>query len=653
MQSNGRWSHRLSVIAMVLSAVPARAGAQDTVPAATADLDALLDARISTAAKYAQTVAQAPSAVSIITAEDIERYGYRTLDQALASVTGFYTTHDRSYTGVASRGLSRPNDYNSRILLLIDGNTVNDGVSGSAPLGTEFGLPLQAIERIEVVRGPGSVLYGSGAVFAVVNVITKSAAVLNGAELAVGAGSYGRRGGSLLFGRRLGDDIEVTLGGLWDGADGQDHYYPEFDTPETNNGVAHNLDWERRWAVLGSVARGDLTLRGRYSSRTKAVPTAPYGAAFNVAGSENTDVHGYVELAYRRELSAAQQLLVRTYLNVARLDGQLGRPIGGVVPYTSRTTRIGTEAMLQWDLGSANRVTAGAEARYLPRADFWFPAVFLDLEDRRTEWSVYLQDEYQLSRALTLLGGLRYDRRDAIASLTPRAAVIYTPFRGTVFKLLYGEALRAPTVGQAKTQFDDGPPPDLDAEVAETTELLWQQRLARDVLGTLSVYRYHAHGLIEAVTNASGRPLRYANTGHADATGAEVRIEARLDHRLAVAAGYAYQDAKDEATGLRLTNSPVHQLHGRMSVEATSWLRPAAELRFESPRRALGGVSTSSYLLADAHLLITPAHDRLRLSLRVNNVFDADYAVPGGPLHAQRVLPQDGRNVSVELGHRF
>ncbi|RKY92668.1 TonB-dependent receptor, partial [candidate division KSB1 bacterium] len=155
-------------------------------------LNALLNIKISTAAKYAQKVSEAPASVTIITSEDIERYGYRTLDEILMSVRGFYTRNDRNYVYVGLRGFSRLTDYDNRILVLLDGHTLNEDIYGAPSFGTDLGIDPNIIERVEIVRGPGSALYGTGAMFAIINIITKKGNIIDGLNLRAETGSYGR-----------------------------------------------------------------------------------------------------------------------------------------------------------------------------------------------------------------------------------------------------------------------------------------------------------------------------------------------------------------------------------------------------------------------------------------------------------------------------
>ncbi len=113
----------------------------------------------------------------------------------MRSVTGFYTANDRSYSYLGVRGFLQSGDYNARILLLIDGHRVNDNIYDSALVGTEFPLDISMIDRVEVVRGPGSSLFGTNAELAVVNVFTRQPDHQTSVEVTTGADSFmGRTG---------------------------------------------------------------------------------------------------------------------------------------------------------------------------------------------------------------------------------------------------------------------------------------------------------------------------------------------------------------------------------------------------------------------------------------------------------------------------
>ncbi|HLD24039.1 MAG TPA: TonB-dependent receptor plug domain-containing protein, partial [Sulfuricurvum sp.] len=134
-------------------------------------IEELMNIEITTASKFSQKISEAPSSVTVITSDEIKIYGYRNLADILSGVRGLYTTNDRNYEYVGVRGFNRPGDYNSRILLMVDGTRINDADYDTASIGQEFFLDIDLIKRIEIIRGPGSSIYGSNAFFGVINII--------------------------------------------------------------------------------------------------------------------------------------------------------------------------------------------------------------------------------------------------------------------------------------------------------------------------------------------------------------------------------------------------------------------------------------------------------------------------------------------------
>ena len=193
---------------------------------------------VSGASKYEQELKEAPSFVSIVTAQDIKRFGYRTLADILRGVTGFFTTYDRNYHFVGARGFARPGDYNTRVLPLVDGHGVNDSIYDQAPMGTDFILDGDLIERVEVIRGPSSSLYGANAFLGVINVITRKGRDLKGTELSGEAGSFGTYKGRASYGNRFQNGLEMIASGTGFTSSGQDLFFKEFNHPGTNRADA-------------------------------------------------------------------------------------------------------------------------------------------------------------------------------------------------------------------------------------------------------------------------------------------------------------------------------------------------------------------------------------------------------------------------------
>ncbi|MEJ7808708.1 MAG: TonB-dependent receptor plug domain-containing protein, partial [Telluria sp.] len=192
-------------------------------------LEQLLTMDVFSASKFIQKSSQAPALVTVITAADIKSYGWRTLGDIARSVRGLYVGYDRNYSYLGARGFLRPGDYNTRFLLLVDGNRVNDAVYDQAPAGGEFPLDLALVERVEFVPGPGSSIYGSNAFFGVINVVTKKNTALAGTRAALEAGSAGARKASASSSWRSTHGAAFLLAASTHRTNGKDLYYPEFD----------------------------------------------------------------------------------------------------------------------------------------------------------------------------------------------------------------------------------------------------------------------------------------------------------------------------------------------------------------------------------------------------------------------------------------
>jgi len=144
------------------------------IDAIDAPLEELLKINIVSAPKFAENPDQIPSHISVLTAEDIRQYGWRTLSDALRTLQGLNVTDDHTYSYAGVRGISQPGDYRPRLQILIDGMSINENIFASAPGDSAFPLDIGLIERIEVIRGPSAAVYGGDAMFGVINVVTRS-----------------------------------------------------------------------------------------------------------------------------------------------------------------------------------------------------------------------------------------------------------------------------------------------------------------------------------------------------------------------------------------------------------------------------------------------------------------------------------------------
>ncbi len=203
----------LSLVIALASAASERETGQRSGLAAM-PIEELMGVEVSTvlgASRYEQRISDAPASISIITSQDIKRYGYRTMADVLNSVPGLYVTYDRNYHYLGAGGFLRQGDYNTRMLLLVDGHRMNNNIYDTAAVGNDLILDIDLVDRVEVIRGPGSSLYGSNAFFGVINVITKGASHVNGLELSAEGGSSDANKQRPTFGRAFGNGLEMVL----------------------------------------------------------------------------------------------------------------------------------------------------------------------------------------------------------------------------------------------------------------------------------------------------------------------------------------------------------------------------------------------------------------------------------------------------------
>ena len=628
-------------------------------------LEELMQMTVSTASKHEQPVTEAPASVTVITADEIRKYGYRTLADALRSVRGFFVTYDRNYSYLGVRGFARPGDYNSRILLLVDGHRLNDNIYDQAMIGTEFPIDVDLIARIEVIRGPASSLYGSNAFFGVINVITLRGGDLRGMEMSANAGSYGTFGGHATYGNRIRDFEFLVAGSAYDSR-GQNLFYSEYNTPENNYGRARHDDDDQFGDWLATIAGRGLTLQGLYSSRGKGIPTGSFASVFNDRRNRTVDGHRYFDLHYERNLGKGWQFSGRVFYDQYGYNGTYitaSDDPGGVLNVdVARGEWWGTELQLERKFFHRHQVTLGTEARDNLRQFQWnfdVKPFFSYLKDERDSfiWAGYLQDEIQLTSKVLLNAGVRYDRYEHVgATANPRAALIYEPWQKTNFKLLYGTAFRSPNAYE-QYYYSSGyarPAVPIRPETIRSFELVFEQKLPGRLHFTASGYHNLINDLISQEEDPITGDLVYANVEKVRARGLEFEVSGRHRSGFEGRVSYGVQETLNRTSGQLLTNSPKHM--GTVNLIVPLWrekLFAGAEVQYMSSRRTLLNGGVGGHAVANLTLFNTRLLGPFDLSASLYNLFDTKYADPGGAEHLQDRLGQDARNFRVKLTWRW
>ena len=352
--------------ALTVLALTATAIAQGSKDLSEASLEELTNIQVYSASKHLQSASEAPSSVTVVTADEIQKYGYRTLAGILQSVRGFYMTYDREDNFLGVRGFGRLGDWNSRVLVLIDGHRINDNYLGQAMLGTEFLVDVDLIERVEIIRGPSSSLYGADAFFAVINVITRKPPQLKGVELSFAPASFGTFQGRASYGGQY-RGIGMLLSGTFYNSQGQTLFFPQFDSPATNFGITRNTDYENSQHILATISFRGFTLQGLFSARDRGVPIGYFGTVFDDPRTHNVDHHQYFDLSYQHSIGEKWELSARTSYDQARLQAPLafatGLPDGSttVDTFSFRGNWWDSEMKLSRNLFDKHKITLGTE----------------------------------------------------------------------------------------------------------------------------------------------------------------------------------------------------------------------------------------------------------------------------------------------------
>jgi iron complex outermembrane receptor protein len=627
--------------------------------------------KVVTASRFSQRVTEAPASMTVITSDDIRRYGYRTLADALRSVPGLYVSYDRNYSYLGVRGFSRPGDFNSRILLMIDGHRMNDNVFDTAAIGTELPLDIDLIDHIEFMRGPGSSLYGSNAFFGVINIITRKADAV-GRELSSSAANYETWSGRASYGASFGSGMDLLLSGtIYDSAGQRSLYFPEFASSPTGGHTLHS-DYDSSKTAYARFSLSDFTLSGLFGSRKKGIPTGAFGTVFGNPNTRTIDERGYLDLSYRKRYSDSLEVSARVYYDHYGFDGTYVTDNGTPPSTTNLDTALGSwwgaETVVTLAPLPDNNLSFGAEFRHnlaqnQKNVDVDPAAIYLDDRRDSVNWGLFIQDEYHVLNPLRISLGVRYDNYDSFDAINPRAALVYSPVESTALKLLYSEAFRAPNAYErfyhdAATSVAN---PDLKPEKIRTVDAIWEQYFLDNYRSSLGAFYYRVTDLISQTTNADNK-LIYNNIDKAEAVGIALSLDGYWQNGMKGRLSYDWQQATDVSTGALLSNSPRHLAKANVSIPLfRQQLFVSPELQYTGPRVTLGGTRTNDPVTVNLTLFSRDLGlTGLEASASVYNLFDVHALDVAGAEHSQQpnlppllTIRQDGINFRFKLTYRF
>jgi outer membrane receptor protein involved in Fe transport len=669
---------------LILFGLAAQDVAAQDIPAAQVDLtglslEQLLTVEVSSASKYSQPIMDAPSAVQIISREEIQLHGWRTLGEALANLPGLYINNNRTYDILGARGFQIPGDLNTRFLLLIDGQRNNDNIYQQAMIGSEGWLDISVVERIEYIPGPGSAIYGSNAMFGVINVITRSAGKNDQSLVGTYVSQLGLSGVNVMTSKNLASS-GVIFQFSTEHKSGRDQAYPYTDnlirsdgSPATD-GISHGLDTMENRHLMIRIDHGEWNFKLINHERTDTPSTAHSWTIFDDPSLEINDGGTQLMASLMHDISPTSSLYARvgytdwhyraTYPYYDSVEGYYhnyddvqGQTLDGEFRYLLEKNDHHLLAGLEFshDIKASQHNYYSIDPALLGAAD-----VNIDpLAQRR---GLFVQDEWRFSQAWLLSMGVRLDQAtDEESSTSPRLGLIWQPAPDWTAKLLAGRAYRSPN--GFESQYTDGlgylDNANLQPETIRTMEGVLEWLDNNRTHWQLSVYQNILSNLIQQVdTGGSGTgPFQFQNVGWTQVQGMELGLEKITPSNFKLRASISGNHASND-TGTAQDNSP--RWTGKTSLSTplighSSYL--AAELQAIGNRCfSWNGMpyEVPTQVLVNATVTFPNVWTQgLQVQFRVTNLFDRDMQNPASETIPFPMVPQYGRNLLAKLEYAF
>lgn len=611
------------------------------------------DELVEIASGILQPLYKAPAVASVITAEDIKAIGASDISQLLETVPGLHVS-TQFQVGIplyTFRGMYT--EFNAQVLIMVNGIPLNTLFTGSADILWK-GMPVEAISRIEVIRGPGSAIYGADAFSGVINVITKTYDELEGTEVGVRLGSFSTEDAWLVASSKL-NNLNVAFFLQYHNTSGHREIVEAdaqtaLDTlHDTNASLApgpvslseNKLDLGLNlsmgnWRLYSNLEYSDDI--GAYAGVAQALD--PEGRAIlmrfssnltwhNPSLTDNWDVKAQLSFLENRQEMEEGSVIHLYPAGSAPFGDVTGDGIADPLPdglintleHSEHHTRLELTSLYRgfndhlirfgmgWHLADLYEInhhvnygthpdtgvfviptTAGSPIFSLSDT----PYAFLPEGDREN-YHVYVQDLWQLDYNWDLTAGLRYDKFSDFGDTTnPRLALVWSVNEDFSAKLLYGEAFRSPSF--TETSIQNNPAKEgnsnLKSETLQTGEAVFNYHPNRRFQLDLSLFRYDWQDMIQYVPDpVPSEPATAQNVGRQTGYGLEIATDWQVTERVFLQGNVAWQRSKDEESGDDAGNTPNLQTYLRTYWQFQSGWFLNAQANWVGERKRVGGDS--------------------------------------------------------------
>lgn len=699
------------MVAIIGLISPAAAGASEgEIDIAEMDLAGLLDNIVLSASKHEETLEEAPANVFIVTSQMIENYGCRNIGEALSLVPGIYITDDYSMSQVGVRGISPYGDWNSHVMVLIDGRPINEQYGGTSSIDMP-GVDVANLDRIEVIKGPASSLYGSNAFFGIINLITKHP---DTEQISLSSRYYSgtnTKGSVLHIYKRPSRDLSFNITASFYDQNGSELFFNEFSDPNNTDllsldewgynqfytdaesftaGVAKNKNTMENFSTHSTVNYKDWSLTLHSASLNTGIAHSMWGSLFNSPENRFTERMHFVDLGYRTSLADNFSLTSRlsynyynwadyvmyNYYSEEVAPDYLPGPIWKDNEFNSSVT---SEVKFHWDINDRNTFIFGSEVQFhkishesgeTETDGETIVENAIPVENQESDgriYNLYAQDEHSFSDKVKFVGGLHFNYYTyTTGKVMPKGALIVNPYENGTYKFIASQGFRSPTFYELT--FDDGEfyyaNSDLDPELIRSYEGIVSHRFAHGLSVDMAANFSQIDDLILlALVEASdpGHPggdyldevQSFRNAGEMEGTSYELSIKRNPVYRLSGFANVTYQKIriKDSEQSAAIYNSPKWLGNFGLTYQLVpNRYFASVRTRYIASRYLWDESILEAQTLVDLSLRARNLFGWLDVGLGVKNVLDADTFEPLGYDYAPSTrIQRPGRSLSFSL----
>jgi Outer membrane receptor for ferrienterochelin and colicins len=595
---------------------------------------------VSGVSKYQQSIRRAPAGVMVFTAADIRNYGWSTLSDVLRAAPGMHVRSDRFYDYVGTRGFTRVGDFNARTLILLNGHRLDDPIYQQGAIGTDFILDMDLVDRIEVISGPGSPVYGSNAFYGAVNVIPKTGRDISGAELGFTAGTEPSLKVRATVGDRTDDGVDYLVSATEWWSRGEDDFKLPASWravhPMLQGQVAKDRDDMHHQSVFTRVAWRGLSAEAAYVRRKKDVLPPVYLTPTDTT-SRGIDERAYAILRATGEPVPDATFNAKIAVDVYSYEGLFTPWQTGFITVSPYADSFSLNSEVSWRQTFAEVQSFGIGVEYQEnlRQDYGvdlptFGMASSAIRESSRYISPFVQLDWEFTPNVRVSAGGRYDYYNTgDERFTPRLGLILDPTPSTTIKLLYGEAFRVPNVSE---RFPGTYPsnPDLEAETNRSFEFVAEQRL-----GSIWRIESHLYHMVSSDLIVFDPAINtYRNADRYVTQGFDIGPSAYFPSGLQLRGSVTIQETRDDSTDRIVADAPrtLAKLHVSTPV-VEKWLRASVEVLYVGNRKDSGDVfgvvrHTGDYVTGNFTLRASRVWHRWDLALSIYNVADARWSDP-------------------------